>query len=169
MDCRSAYDELLHLVRETALLGSCAELLSWDELTGMPPRGSAFRGRQLALLAGLRHERATAPRLGELLATVENSALVADAGSAPAAVVRELRRRYDRAVKLPRTLVEELASTTSASGLPASRLRTSAFSPAYASLIADDVVSVMPCAAPVASAVTISVTGSIRLTSRPRR
>ena len=80
----------------------------------MPPKGSEFRGRQLALLAGLRHERATSPRIGELLAVLEGSALVAEADSGPAAVVRELRRRYDRAVKLPRALVEELARTTSA-------------------------------------------------------
>jgi carboxypeptidase Taq len=114
MDTQSAYDELVRTIRETALLGSCAELLGWDELTGMPPKGSDFRGRQLALLAGLRHERATSPRLGELLTTLEGSALVADADSGPAAVVRELRRRYNRSVKLPRTLVEELARTTSA-------------------------------------------------------
>ena len=67
----------------------------------------------MALLAGLHHERATDPRIGDLLATVEGSSLVGDPDSAEAVNVRELRRAYDRRVRLPRTLVEELARTTS--------------------------------------------------------
>ena len=39
--------------------------------------------------------------------------LTAEAGSAAAVNVRELRRSYDRRVRLPRALVEELARTTS--------------------------------------------------------
>jgi carboxypeptidase Taq len=50
--------------------------------------------------------------VAELLAAVEASELVHDA-EAPAAVnVREMRRRYDRADRLPRTLVKELARAT---------------------------------------------------------
>src|SRR5262249_12041446 len=67
---------------------------------------------QLALLAGLEHDRATAPRVGELLAAVEGSALVADPDSPPAVNVRETRRAYDPAVRVPRTLVAELARVT---------------------------------------------------------
>ncbi len=48
-----------------------------------------------------------------LLAIVENSDLIAEPGSPAAVNVRELRRSYDRRVRLPRTLVEELARTTS--------------------------------------------------------
>jgi len=67
----------------------------------------------MALLAGLHHDRATDPRIGELLAIVEASSLVSEADSAPAVNVRELRRSYDRRVRLPQSLVEELARTTS--------------------------------------------------------
>ena len=78
----------------------------------MPPGGVENRSEQLALLAGLLHERGTDPRLGELLAAVEGSDLLADP-AAPAAVnVRALRREYDRFVRLPRTLVEDVARTT---------------------------------------------------------
>ena len=58
------------------------------------------------------HELLTAPEIGELLATVENSPLVQDPDSPAAANVREIRRLYDRAVKLPKTLVAELARAT---------------------------------------------------------
>ena len=113
IDPREAYDELIRRSRELATLASCSSVLGWDEQTYMPPGGAAHRGSQMALLAGLHHERATDPRMGDLLATVEESSLVGRPRSAEAVNVRELRRGYDRRVRLPRTLVEELARTTS--------------------------------------------------------
>ena len=79
----------------------------------MPDGGAGHRSAQMGLLAGLHHERATDPKLGELLAIVENSDLIAEPGSPAAVNIRELRRSYDRRVRLPRALVEELARTTS--------------------------------------------------------
>ena len=110
---REAYDDLIGRSRELATLASCSAVLGWDEQTYMPTGGSAHRGNQMALLAGLHHERATDPRIGELLAIVEGSALTAQPDSVEAVNVRELRRSYDRRVRLPRALVEELARTTS--------------------------------------------------------
>ncbi|GIW88378.1 MAG: thermostable carboxypeptidase 1 [Isosphaeraceae bacterium] len=113
MSPHEAYEELVRRSRERSLLGSCAALLGWDEQTYMPCGGAEHRAAQLALLAGLTHERAIDPRIGELLAIVEGSPLVADPESDAAANVREWRRDYDRATKLPKTLVEELAHATS--------------------------------------------------------
>ncbi len=79
----------------------------------MPPGGVEHRGRQMGLLAGLCHDRAADPRVGELLATVEQSDLVRDPLCPEAVNVREIRRLYRRAVCLPRGLVEELAGVTS--------------------------------------------------------
>jgi carboxypeptidase Taq len=112
MDQEQAYTQLLRRVREGALLESCAVLLGWDERTYMPHHGSAHRAEQMALLARLTHEMLTAPVIGELLATVEASPGIRDGDSAAAANVREIRRNYDRAVKLPKELVEELARVT---------------------------------------------------------
>ncbi|HEX5270731.1 MAG TPA: carboxypeptidase M32 [Gemmataceae bacterium] len=108
-----AYAELIRRTREQSLLASCAELLGWDEDTYMPPAGGDHRAAQLALLAGLQHARETDPALGDLLAAVEGSSLVADPESAPAVNVREIRRTYDRQTRLPRHLVEELAGAAS--------------------------------------------------------
>jgi carboxypeptidase Taq len=113
MQAQAAYDELLRRNREASLLASCTELLGWDELTFMPAAGAAYRAEQLALMAGLQHDRATDPRLGELLAIVEDSDLVADSDSVSAANIRELRRFCDRQASLPRALVEETARVTS--------------------------------------------------------
>lgn len=108
----TAYDELIRRVREETLLTSCEALLEWDEETYMPSGGVENRSEQLALLAGLLHERGTDPRIGELLAEVEGSELLADRSSPAAVNVRELRREYDRYVRLPRRLVEEVARIT---------------------------------------------------------
>jgi len=110
-----AYEELLRRAREQAVLAGCSEFLAWDEVTYMPPAGAAHRAAQMALLAGLIHDRGADPRLGELLAAVEASDLVADPDAVAAANVRELRRLYDRDARLPRPLVEELARVTSLS------------------------------------------------------
>jgi len=102
------YDELTTRVREAAVLGSCAGLLGWDERTFLPPAGAEHRAAQLSLLARLVHEQSTAPRIGELLGQVEAGPLDGE----QTCVVREVRRGYDRAVKVPARLVEELAKVT---------------------------------------------------------
>jgi len=112
MDKQQPYQELLHRVREARILASCGDVLHWDEQTYMPAAGSAHRAEQMALLARLGHEMATAPAIGELLGQVEGTGLVKDPESDAAANVRDVRRNYDRAVKLPARLVEDLARTT---------------------------------------------------------
>ena len=115
MTTPEAYEELLRRSRERTLLASVSAVLGWDEQTYMPKYGATLRGDQLGLLAGLEHERSTDPRVGELLALVEGTEVVADPTGPRAANVRELRRNFDRQTKLPRDLVEALAKATSAS------------------------------------------------------
>src|SRR2546423_10473966 len=105
------YDQLIKEIREIALLGSINSLLGWDEHVNLPHAGAPHRAEQVSLIARLHHERFTAPRVGELLAAVESSDLVCDPESDAAANARELRREYDRATKLPASLVEEMAKT----------------------------------------------------------
>src|SRR5260370_14499975 len=112
MNENQAYAELIRRIKEQSLLGSCASVLGWDERTYMPHKGSAHRAEQMALLARMTHEMLTAPEIGRLLAEVEGSALVRQKDSVPAVNVREIRRYYDRAVKLPKELVGELARVT---------------------------------------------------------
>jgi carboxypeptidase Taq len=106
---QAAYTELISRSREEALLRSCAAALEWDELTYMPPGGVTGRANQLAYLAGLEHEKATASRLEVLLATIEGTSLVNDPASPEAVNVREIRRAYNRLTRLPRSLVEDQA------------------------------------------------------------
>ena len=112
MRAEQAYEELIQRVREEAMLASIEALLEWDEETHMPAGGVEGRSEQLALVAGLLHERGTDPRIGELLERAGGLSLLADPESPAAVNVRELRRDYDRYVRLPRKLVQDLARTT---------------------------------------------------------
>ena len=109
-----AYAELVRRSKELGVLNSCAAVLGWDQHTYMPQRGAGLRGEQMAFLAALAHQKLTDPHNGELLAAVEGSELVRDPDAPEAANVRELRRAFDRAVKIPPSLVEELARVTTA-------------------------------------------------------
>src|SRR5262245_56374967 len=104
------YQVLLRRIRDLFAARAIERLLDWDHETYMPPRGAADRAEQLALIAGLAHEKLTSDELGGLLSKLEAAGL----GDDPIASVnvRELRRDYDRAVRLPKALVEELARAT---------------------------------------------------------
>src|SRR5438093_12125083 len=102
LTAEQAYTELVRRFKEHCLLGSCASVLGWDERTYMPRQGSAHRAEQMALLARLTHEMLTAPEIGELLEEVEGAPPVQEPDSVPAVNVREIRRSYDRGVKLPK-------------------------------------------------------------------
>ncbi len=115
MTAEQAYDELLRISREEAVLSSCGDLLEWDEETYMPRGGVEQRSAQRGLLAGLVHDRASDPRYEELLSLVESSPLVNDPESAAAVNVRELRRDFDRERLMPRALVVEQARVASLS------------------------------------------------------
>ena len=97
--------------REVALLQSAQSLLEWDERTKLPPAGGEYRAEQVSYLAGLIHQQQTAPEVGEWLAELAESPLAADPHSDTGAVIRQLKREYDKKTKLPQSLVEELART----------------------------------------------------------
>ncbi len=107
MPADDAYAQLTAELKDVALLGSIASVLGWDERTQLPAKATDHRAAQATLLAGMVHDRFTSARVGDLLAAVEASDPVGDA----AAVAREVRRDYDRATKMPATLVAEQTRT----------------------------------------------------------
>jgi carboxypeptidase Taq len=108
---QAVYDQLCAHARETALLHSIAELLEWDERTMMPAAAGGYRADQVAYLSGWVHKRRTDPRVGEWLNELEGSPLAAQVHSDVGATVRQFRRHYNKLVRLPQSLVEELTRT----------------------------------------------------------
>ena len=116
---RESYGALIDHVRQATLLAATARVLTWDQETVMPTGGRGapaveYRSRQLAQLAGQIHALQTDRRIGDSLAACESDASFwADPHSAEATNVREIRREYEHAVKLPGALVEALSRAAS--------------------------------------------------------
>jgi len=107
------YEQLCQHARETALLTATESMLGWDERTNMPPEAAEYRAEQMTLLSGIIHQRRTEARLGEWLGELANSPLAADPHSDSGTTIRQSKREYDKRVKLPQSLVEELTRTAS--------------------------------------------------------
>ncbi|MBC8106509.1 MAG: carboxypeptidase M32 [Anaerolineae bacterium] len=108
------YEQLVKQLQEIAVLESTLAVLGWDERVNMPPGCTEGRAEQLSYLARLHHEHFTSPKIGELLSKVESTDVMKGDPRSDAAVnVRETRRAFDRATKLPGALVEEMARTSS--------------------------------------------------------
>ena len=110
-NAKDAYAALVTELKEVALFSSVGSVLHWDEQTQMPPKGAEHRANQASLVARMVHERFTAPRVGELLDASTDLAQGDDPHGEVATNVRESRRSYERARKLPPALVEELSRT----------------------------------------------------------
>lgn len=106
------YESLKARLRENAVLESAARVLSYDQETVMPEHGAELRSQQLEAMSALVHKRKTAPELGDTLAACESDASL-KSDPVAAANLRELRRDYDLATKLPTELVAEMAKCSS--------------------------------------------------------
>jgi len=98
--------------REAALIRSSADVIGWDQETYLPNAAATYRAEQLAWLSAKGHELATSEAWKKDLEGAEST----DPGNDPklTANLRELRREFDRATKLP---VELVARDSSASSL----------------------------------------------------
>ena len=107
--------ELLEYMHEIEDLKALGDLAEWDQNTEMPEGGAEVRGYQMAALQGVVHERWTSARLGVLLKELSDVIERSDYTDADRGLVREAQRNYDRATKLPRKLVEEIARVQASS------------------------------------------------------
>jgi carboxypeptidase Taq len=105
-------DELKARLQDIFDLGGVGSLLGWDQSTYMPPGGSAARGRQLALVGKLAHEKSTDAALGKLLDDLRQYAESLPFDSDEAALIRVARRDFERATKVPNAFMGELYEHT---------------------------------------------------------
>ena len=104
----AAYLRLKSRAARIATLGEASAMLGWDAAAMMPPGGGAARGEQLAALAGLMHDMATAPDVADDLAAAQAE------GEWEQANLALMRHAHIRATALPTALVEasSLANST---------------------------------------------------------
>ena len=99
------YRKLLKRAREIASLNSTVGLLWWDQRTYMPPKALSYRAGQVAHLSGLAHRQFITKKVGDLISACEQHGF--ETGSDEATNIREWRRLYDRATRVPASLVEK--------------------------------------------------------------
>jgi carboxypeptidase Taq len=99
--------------RECFHLEKAVAVLQWDQETYLPPQGVEERSEQLALLEEIAHQRRTDPETGRLLAELGSTRDNPRGDEGLAEIERDflrvMRRKYDRAVKLPADFVAAAA------------------------------------------------------------
>jgi len=104
-----AYDDLLEQYGRSTYLGDANMVLSWDQEVMMPEGGTPARAKQRGAISAMQHDLLVDDDVGAWLDELE----AADLDPERAAVVREIRREYDRKAKVPTDLVEEISEATS--------------------------------------------------------
>lgn len=103
----SLFDTLMAFERDTQALGQVAGRLGWDQETMMPREAAPQRAEEMAAIEAVLHARRIDPRLVEWLAEAEAP------DAAGQAQLREIKRSYDRTVKVPADLAKQIAKVTS--------------------------------------------------------
>ena len=105
-------NDLRQRLYEVADLNSAAAVLNWDMSTYMPPGGAPARGRALATLGRLAHEKFTDPEVGRWLDALRSYEESLPPDHDDAALIRVTRRDYEREVKVPAKLVSQIGEHT---------------------------------------------------------
>ncbi len=103
-------EQLKTLLHEIDDLQSASAVLSWDQTTYMPPGGAEARGRQLATLSKLAHEKFTSPVISKLLDELRPYEESLPYDSDDASLIRVTRRDYEKATKVPPAFTAELSN-----------------------------------------------------------
>ncbi|NVO55407.1 carboxypeptidase M32 [Rhodobacteraceae bacterium B1Z28] len=103
----TAFDDLMAYQRETSALGQIAGRLGWDQETVMPRGAAPQRAEEMAAIESVLHARRSDPKVAEWLDQAEPGC---EAGQAQ---VREIRRSYERTIKVPADLAKAIARVTS--------------------------------------------------------
>ncbi|NGX45046.1 MAG: Thermostable carboxypeptidase 1 [Chlamydiae bacterium] len=114
---KASYDTLIECGKKAALYQAISMHLGWDQETYMPDKAIGIRSEELQLLAHHIHEEKTSKRFAnalDALIDLETGILkTQELTSEQQAAVREWRRDYVRAVKLPSSFVRKLSQATS--------------------------------------------------------
>ena len=102
------------ILTEVENLNNASAVLSWDQEVNMPPAGATERGRQLATLNRLAHQKFIAEEVGRLLEDLASTNGDLNPDSDEARLVKVTRRRYDKATRVPPDFVARRSEVVSA-------------------------------------------------------
>lgn len=105
-------DQLKRILAEVDDLDRASAVLEWDQQAYMPRGGAETRGRQLATLQRLSHQRFTSKETGKLLEELRKASGNLDPDSDEARLIKVTSRLYEREIKVPTKMVSEKAELT---------------------------------------------------------
>ncbi|MEE9379001.1 MAG: carboxypeptidase M32 [Candidatus Lokiarchaeia archaeon] len=106
----NAMKELREHFTEIMRLSYIGALLEWDQQVSMPKGSVKGRAEQMALMQNLIHTRVKSDKTGKL---IKNAEKLDNLSETDLAMIREAKREYDHATKIPDELVTEIAKTSS--------------------------------------------------------
>ncbi|MFC3958962.1 carboxypeptidase M32 [Halovivax cerinus] len=101
----AVYDELRDRYEQHLYVQHADMIAMWDQQVMMPEDGSPARAKQRGALSAVGHDLLTDDELGDCLDRLDVDELDGD----QRAIVREIRREYDRAASVPTDLVTRLS------------------------------------------------------------
>lgn len=111
------FNAITKLSKEAALIGSIGHLLSWDRETYMPEKGGTMRSLQCEYMASFKHKKLVSTSFQKALAKlidIETGTISArDLSPIQIACLKQWRRDFLLAKKLPDAFVRKWAKTTS--------------------------------------------------------
>ena len=102
----ASYEVFIERVKDIHKLSAIQGHLGWDQETIMPAKGAKSRSEIMSWLAKEQHARVIDESFCEMIEQLESDSSLTEDQQAN---VREVRRRYDKAVKLPSKFVAEFA------------------------------------------------------------
>lgn len=101
--------ELKKYDKEINTLENILGLLVWDASVNMKSKGSEDRASQIGLIAGYMHELLTSEKVKKALEELEREELKGE----DKFYYEKFKKKYDKAVKVPKGLIEEIYKTSS--------------------------------------------------------
>jgi len=105
--------KLKELIYEVSDIKAAGAVLSWDQETYMPKGGIQERAEQLSTLNKIAHEKFTSPKIGELIKELKNEIKSLNDESDDVRLIKVLNRTYNKAIKVPSSLVAEISKACS--------------------------------------------------------
>ncbi len=109
MKHQKEFETLKEIFKKITDLRGIRRLLSWDQETYMPKTGQENRAAQVSLISSLIHELLTSEETGRLINAICEEVDIENSEDDLSVCIKHWKREYDRATKIPNTLVKELA------------------------------------------------------------
>lgn len=104
----SVIKELWNYFNEIKRIQYIDELLGWDQSVNMPKGSIKGRAEQRQFIRNLIHTKIKSDKAGEL---IKNAEKLDNLNQTELALIREVKREYERAKKIPDELVAEITKT----------------------------------------------------------